>query len=100
MSIFLSQTFDGSEYEIDIKKRPGRNSDPSSAIHNISLDKLVPLWPNGKPISEEKLKDLKSMFNIIPKCHHDFYKSLMGDNHITDDIDGFDGEPDFEIEEN
>jgi hypothetical protein len=43
------------------------------------------LWPDGKPIAEAKLKDLKSMFHLIPKTHHEFYKKLTSDPNSEDD---------------
>lgn len=36
--------------------------------------------------------------HLIPEVDHPFYKSLTGDNEIVDDIDGYDGEVDFEFE--
>lgn len=38
---------------------------------------LIP-WPDGKPITQAKLDDLKSMFNLIPEDCLSFYKKPAG----------------------
>ncbi|KAF9418473.1 hypothetical protein HW555_004761 [Spodoptera exigua] len=59
---------------------------------------MAPLWPTGKPVPDAKLKDLKSMLHLIPQDSHDFYVKLTGNEDTEDDIDGFSGQPDFELE--
>lgn len=59
---------------------------------------LIPLWPDGKPITQAKLDDLKSMFSLIPEDCLSFYKNLQGIEG-PDYIEGFAGEQDFEFEE-
>ncbi|KAL0822827.1 hypothetical protein ABMA28_004824 [Loxostege sticticalis] len=64
----------------------------------LTQDDFTLLWPNGKEIPQAKLDDLKSLFEFIPKDCLDFYNSLQGNSTLQDDIDGFGGEPDFNIE--
>lgn len=59
---------------------------------------IKPLWPNGKPISEKKLKDLKLLFPYIPNDALALSKNLITDETIDDDIEGFDGHLDFDLE--
>lgn len=49
---------------------------------------LEVLWPQGKPISEPKLQDLKSILHLIPNDAEQFYKNLKSNENIVDDIDG------------
>lgn len=73
----------------------------SSIVHKDSFfsAKLMPLWPKGKPISNEKLADLKSMWHLIPKDCLQFYKNLTDSESVIDDIEGFSGELDFLLED-
>lgn len=81
------------EYKvIDIKKNlRGRQYSITKAI-------MEPLWPTGKPVAEAKINDLKSMLHLIPQDSHDFYVKLVGNTDIEEDIEGFSGQPDFEVE--
>nr|CAI5838748.1 unnamed protein product [Callosobruchus analis] len=47
--------------KVDISKKLKRRS-----LGATSGDELVTLWPEGKPISEAKLADLKSIRHLIP----------------------------------
>ncbi|CAH1646168.1 unnamed protein product [Spodoptera littoralis] len=77
---------------VDIKKNVrGRQYFITKAL-------MEPLWPTGKPVPDAKLKDLKSMLHLIPQDSHDFYVKLTGNEDTEDDIDGFSGQPDFELE--
>lgn len=60
---------------------------------------LVQLWPQGKPISKPKLDDLKSLLPLIPSDAKSLYRSLFIQNNVQDDIDGFNGELDFQIDD-
>lgn len=95
-SILIKTDHNVEEYrEIDLsKKKIGR---PSSKP--IFSEALKPLWPDGKLISSAKLQDIKSYMYLIPKPEQHFYRNLKGDSGIIDDIDGFNGVPDFEIED-
>lgn len=90
-SIFLKTNFEDSKYaEIDIrKKQVGRPA--------IFKDLLVPLWLKGKQISNPKLADIKSVMHLIPNDCKQFYENIAGTD-IVDDVDGFSGTPDFEVE--
>lgn len=60
---------------------------------------LVELWPNGKPVAEAKLQNLRELFHLIPQDAMEFYNNLVGDPSITEDVDGYNvAELDFEIE--
>lgn len=56
------------------------------------------MWPTGKAIPGPKLKDLKSLLHLIPNDAKGFYQTLTSDENILDDVDGFSGEIDFQIE--
>lgn len=59
---------------------------------------MEPLWPTGKPVPDVKLKDLKSMLHLISQNSHDFYVNLIGKDDIEDDLEGFSGQLDFDVE--
>lgn len=81
------------------KRTPTRPSSFNHTENNTFFSsKLNKLWPQGKPISKEKLEDLKSMYHIPKDCLH-FYKGLSSSDLIEDDIDGFSGQLDFDLEE-
>lgn len=92
-SIFMRCNLD-EEYimEVNIKKNV------RGGIARLTLDLMDLRWPKGKPIPEPKLKDLKSLLHLIPEDAQYFYKNLTGDGTVQDDIDGFSGEVDFEVE--
>lgn len=91
-SIFLRTNFDDdSDYaEIDIRKKQlGRPA--------MFKDLLMPMWLKGKKISNPKLVDIKSVMHLIPNDCKQFYENITGTD-IMDDVDGFSGAPDFEVE--
>jgi hypothetical protein len=55
-------------------------------------------WPNGKGISQPKMKDLKSMLSLIPSDAKPFYRNFFKDPRVCDDIEGFNADLDFEID--
>lgn len=92
-SIFMKTTLSADHLqELNIEKKFRGSS------WVICENDFSPLWPNGKEIPQAKLDDLKSMFDLIPKDCLGFYKSLRGNTSLTDDLDGFDGPPDFIVE--
>lgn len=92
--IYMRNDLDEEYKKINIKKNVrGRPN------FQISMEIMEPLWPNGKPVPEAKVKDLKSILHLIPKDSHNFYVKLVGDSTIDDDLEGFSGNLDFEIEE-
>lgn len=94
-SIFLRENFNEDHYfELDIKKRQAGRP----ASKNFK-DLLLPMWQNGKEISVPKLQDIKSIMHLIPEDCQDFYRNLVGKEGLEDDVDGFTGPPDFEVEE-
>ncbi|KAJ8891337.1 hypothetical protein PR048_010853 [Dryococelus australis] len=64
---------------------------------DTSVKKLVPLWPEGKPISSTKIADIDSIMHLIPADAKEFYVRLIADNANEDDIDGFNGNFYFDI---
>lgn len=68
------------------------------ALKDIQLEKL---WPNGKPLSKEKIKDLKELLRYVPSYALPKYAFLedVAEGDFLDDIDGFGGAIDFELEE-
>lgn len=95
-SIFMKQSLDGETVEVDIYKKPQRGRPSSIKTFN---ELCVPLWPNGKPLSVEKLNDLKSLMKFIPNDARHVYRLLFSNADIEDDIEGFNGPLDFEVEE-
>ena len=89
-SIFMRTSLDGEFVEVNLKK--------AKIETPLTINFMKQLWPNGKPIPEAKLKDLKNMMHLIPKDAQQYYKNVTGDENIEDDIEGFSGIPDFEVE--
>lgn len=78
-SIFMKRSFnDDSFVDVDIsKKTRGR---PGFYFKHSELNEL---WPNEKPIAEEKLKDLKSIRHLIPQ---EFYSGVYADSTIQNEV--------------
>lgn len=93
--IFLSTTH-GQPHEVDLNKRQkrGAKSDPLKFSSHYEQ-----LWPEGKPISQPKLDDIKSLLYLIPSDVRQYYENLTGSRDVEDDVDSFDGSIDFEIED-
>lgn len=93
-SIFFKEEFDEdtSYSEVFINKSL-RGRTPYNFTSDLTL-----LWPNGKEISNMKLKDIKDLLPYIPKDAHVFYKGLRGMDY-DDNIEGFVGEVDFAVEQ-
>ena len=68
-------------------------------VRNINVSDFCLLWPDGKAIAPANLTDLQSMFQYIPEDCHTFYKNLKSSEGAVDDIDGFGGDLDFEVQE-
>lgn len=64
---------------------------------NIVLDEL---WPTGRPLSTDKIKDLNDMLGLVPPEHRDFYKfiNVVPTADFIDDVDGFGQFVDFDME--
>lgn len=67
----------------------------------ISRVELEQLWPNGRPLSEAKINDLKEMMELVPDKYKYFYKFLenASTHNCIDDVEGFGEVIDFELEE-
>lgn len=65
---------------------------------SVVLDKL---WPNGKPLSKEKVKDLNDLLKLVPEEHRHFYEFLneVPTAEFEDDVDGFGEFIDFDVED-
>ncbi|CAH1107451.1 unnamed protein product [Psylliodes chrysocephalus] len=61
-------------------------------------ESLELLWPEGNAISTPKLKDIQSILHLIPSSEQEFYTSLLSNDNVVDDIDGFNADVDFEFE--
>lgn len=44
------------------------------------------------------MEDIKFLLPLIPKDAKKFYNNLVGDPTIEDDLDGYDGQLDFDVE--
>ncbi|CAH2003941.1 unnamed protein product [Acanthoscelides obtectus] len=88
---FIKTTHDATDNykEIDIKK--GKQT-------MLFSRHLQPLWPNGKPVAEAKVKGIKSYLNLIPPADHPFYVNLTGDDTIKEYTEGYNAELDFQIQ--
>lgn len=66
-------------------------------IESIDLD---PLWPKGRPLSKDKVKDLKEMISLVDDEDKSFYDFLdtVATEEFADDIDGHGESIDFEPE--
>lgn len=76
------------------KGRAGGNQELLKSI------KLETLWPEGKALSKEKIKDIKELLALVPPDVLPKY-SFLGNvqvNDFIDDVDGFGEVIDFEIE--
>lgn len=91
-TIYMRSSYEEEFKEVNIKKNSrGRQK-------HITKLLLKPMWPTGKAIPGPKLKDLKSLLHLIPNDAKGFYQTLTSDENILDDVDGFSGEIDFQIE--
>ncbi|KAH9629864.1 hypothetical protein HF086_006548 [Spodoptera exigua] len=91
-TIYMRSNYEEEFKELNIKKNVrGRQ-------RSISKVLLKPMWPTGKAIPGPKLKDLKSLLHLIPQDAKAFYQNLTADDDLLDDVDGFSGEVDFEVE--
>lgn len=66
----------------------------------LLFQQLQSLWSPGMPLAKAKLVDIKSYLYIIPIVGYPFYVKLIGDDTIEEDVDGYKGEVDFQIEKN
>ncbi|CAG9837583.1 unnamed protein product [Diabrotica balteata] len=94
LSIFMKTDFNTSEVEVDLHKKLQKGR--PVAMQSLS-NHLIPLWPTGKPLSVPKLNDLRFLMHLIPNDAKPLYRSLFSNNTVEDDIDGFDGDLDFDI---
>lgn len=81
-------------YEVNIQK-VGKGRKP--LLKNVNLPLL---WPNGKPLSAEKIKDIKDLYTLIPQDARPFYSFV--DNVECgkfQDLEGIRLNRDFEIDQ-
>lgn len=66
-------------------------------LKEVRLEKL---WPNGQPLSKEKVKDLKDLLAFIPSAAQENYSFLenIAEGDFLDDVDGFGECIDFQLE--
>ncbi len=64
---------------------------------NVELDHL---WPKGKPLSAEKVKDLKEMLELVDDEDKPFYYFLQDvlTTECDDDVEGYGETIDFDLE--
>lgn len=77
--------------------------DLNKAGYTLDMKDLIlgSLWPTGKNLSKEKIKDIRSLIGLIPPEHQHFYYERLnrvGEADFIDDIDGFGETIDFEVE--
>ncbi|KAG8312693.1 hypothetical protein J6590_108190 [Homalodisca vitripennis] len=81
---------------VDLEKR--KKGRQQRSFKDIQLDHL---WPTGKPLSKEKIKDLKEILKLVPQDLKHFYNFLRTaeQGEFDDDVDGFGvTNVDFEID--
>lgn len=90
--IKMKKKFDDDFQSVNIAKA-GSQLD----FKNVVLDEL---WPEGRPLSKEKVKDLKEIMSLVPDEYKYFYEFLENTQtaEFIDDLDGFGETVDFEIE--
>lgn len=90
----MRKKLDGAFQSVNIQRRG-----PPVDFKNLKLDEL---WPMGKPLSNEKVNDLKELLklNLIPEGKREFYAFLdhTPTREFIDDVDGFGEFVDFEFE--
>lgn len=61
---------------------------------------LEHLWPNGRPLSKDKVNDLKEMLELVDDEDKPFYDFLqnVSTNDFDDDVEGYGETIDFELE--
>ena len=94
--LFMKNNIKDETYaQVDIeKKTKGRKP-------NLKEIMLPLLWPNGKPLSSEKIKDLKEIMKLIPQDAKVFYNFLKENQcqEFEEDIEGLGHDLDFEIDD-
>ncbi len=93
---------------LKIKMRKHINADTQTIdVEKKGCDKkkfkkvqLEKLWPDGRPLSNEKVKDLNSMMFLVDEQDMHFYDFLRNvkSAEFIDDVDGFGEAVDFEVE--
>lgn len=60
------------------------------------------LWPNGRELSDAKVKDLKEIIKLVPNDSKSFYQFLktVKSGEFVDDLEGFGLTIDFDTEQN
>ena len=90
-----NHVLDDNFFEVNIEKMgKGRKRD-------LKLIDLPPLWPEGKPLSAEKIKDLKDMCILIPQDAKSFYDFLENRESadFQEDLEGIGFNLDFQVDE-
>lgn len=61
---------------------------PGNQIKKIQLEKL---WPEGRSLSSEKVKDLKDMMFLVDEEDKQFWSFLdnVKSSEFSDDVEGF-----------
>lgn len=83
----------GDEFQIVSIAKTGVQLDP------WGID-LVQLWHNGRSVLKEKVKDSRSMLQLIPEENKQFYSFIdnVKTNEFEEDVDGYAEELYFEID--
>lgn len=92
-TIQMKKHINGDAQFVNIGKRQCNRN----IFKNIQLNQL---WPEGRPLSQEKVKDLKSMLPLIDEDDQHFYQFLNNAQtcEFNDDVDGFGATIDFDAE--
>lgn len=77
-----------------------RNEMETYTVLELSSVELDKLWPDERPLSKEKVNDLKEILKLVPEEDIHFY-SFLGITPVgnfINDVDGFGETIDFEVE--
>lgn len=93
LTIKMKKEIDGDIQLVNLAKK-------GCDVNGFKKIKLEHLWPEGRPLSKEKIKDLKSMLYLVDddaKPFFDFLNNVQAGEFI-DDLEGFGEAIDFDLE--
>ncbi len=93
LTIKMKKQIGGESQSVNLAKR-------GCDANGFKKIKLEQLWPVGRPLSEEKIKDLKSMLYLVDddaKPFFDFLNNVRTEDFV-DDLEGFGEGIDFDLE--
>ncbi|XP_037025826.1 uncharacterized protein LOC119067135 [Bradysia coprophila] len=93
LTIKMKKIIDGESQSVNLVKK----GCDANGFKDIKLELL---WPEGRPLSQEKIKDLETMMYLVDddaKPFYDFLKNIRAEEFV-DDLEGFGQAIDFDLE--